>query len=310
MAAVHPSLEARLAALELTPQVLADRDARIAAWQLRDAWAALVALAGPGIALEVAAATPVGAFGVVEYVCRSAPTIGEALQRWVRYLNLLDDVVEVALIADDDDVSLEVVVESATPCPQAHELCFGLVVAQCRDLSRGRFAARRVELSHALHDVDPYRRFFGCEVVAGAERCRLVMPRRMMGLELASADPNLLAILERHAEELRAKEPAAPPMTEQVRRILATHLRDGDLEIAHVAARLGLTARSLQRRLKDEGSVFQSVRDGVRRELATRYLASGQLAIAEISFLLGFSEPSAFFRAHKRWTGHAPGRRM
>ena len=72
-----------------------------------------------------------------------------------------------------------------------------------------------------------------------------------------------------------------------------------------VAKRLGLTSRSLQRRLKDDGTSFQTLREDVRRELARRYLDDG-LAIAEISFLLGFSEPSAFFRAFKRWTGETP----
>jgi AraC-like DNA-binding protein len=66
-----------------------------------------------------------------------------------------------------------------------------------------------------------------------------------------------------------------------------------------------MTGRSLQRRLKDEGTVFQSVRDEMRRDLADHYLGQG-MSFAEISFLLGFSEPSAFFRAFKRWTGLTP----
>jgi AraC-like DNA-binding protein len=72
-----------------------------------------------------------------------------------------------------------------------------------------------------------------------------------------------------------------------------------------MAKRLGLTARSLQRRLQDEGTSFQALRDETRRSLADRYLGQG-LSVAEISFLLGFSEPSAFFRAFKRWTGLTP----
>jgi AraC-like DNA-binding protein len=66
-----------------------------------------------------------------------------------------------------------------------------------------------------------------------------------------------------------------------------------------------MTSRSLQRRLRDEGTSFNAVREQTRRELATRYL-DDKLSIAEISFLLGFSEPSAFFRAYKRWTGETP----
>jgi AraC-like DNA-binding protein len=82
-------------------------------------------------------------------------------------------------------------------------------------------------------------------------------------------------------------------------------LRSADAHVDIVAARLGLTSRSLQRRLTDEGTTFATVREDVRRELARRYLTEG-LPIADISFLLGFSEPSAFFRAFKRWTGETP----
>lgn len=307
-AAVRGGERAVLDAIGLTREAVADQDAFITAAQLRDAWRALAAIAGPDVALRVAAAAPVGAFGLVEYLCRSAETVEEALRRWVRYLNLLDGEVDVALVTDDElgETSLEVVVESRTPAPHAHELCFGLVARQLRELAGDRARSRKVELSHALGGaLEAYTAFFGCPVEFGAPRCRLVLPSRALRLPLASADPNLLALLERQAEALSARDPQGPPMTAQVRRILCRLLRDGDPDIGVVAARLGLTARSLQRRLKDEGTTFQLARDDVRRELAARYLESG-LAIAEISFLLGFSEPSAFFRAYKRWTGSTP----
>jgi AraC-like DNA-binding protein len=88
-------------------------------------------------------------------------------------------------------------------------------------------------------------------------------------------------------------------------RVLHAALRAGEGHVDVIAKRLGLTARSLQRRLKDEGTTFNAVREDVRRQLSRRFLEDG-LSIAEISFLLGFSEPSAFFRAFKRWTGQTP----
>jgi AraC-like DNA-binding protein len=90
-----------------------------------------------------------------------------------------------------------------------------------------------------------------------------------------------------------------------VRRVLRSALSNADPQLSATAKRLGLTARSLQRRLQDEGTSFQALRDETRRALADRYLTEG-LSLAEISFLLGFSEPSAFFRAFKRWTGRTP----
>src|SRR5258706_6352296 len=102
LGSVH--LAAFWAATDLAPAIVADDDARISPAQFCVAWAELVRLTGnPRIALAMADATPAGAFGIVEYVCRSAPTLGEALRQWVRYLNLLDDAVEVALVAEADD---------------------------------------------------------------------------------------------------------------------------------------------------------------------------------------------------------------
>jgi AraC-like DNA-binding protein len=141
--------------------------------------------------------------------------------------------------------------------------------------------------------------------VFGADHTQLVLPAAALAIGLRSADPQLLAILTRAAGDLAAKGVEAPTVTAQVARALRDELRSDRSTIEHAAKRLGLTPRSLQRRLKDEGTAFQVVREDVRRQLAERYLAD-RLSLAEISFLLGFSEPSAFFRAFKRWTGLTP----
>jgi AraC-like DNA-binding protein len=294
-------------ATDLTAAVVADDEARITAAQFCVAWAEAARLTGDrALALTIAAATPPGAFGIIEYVCRSSATLGDALRQWVRYLNLLDDAVEVGLDVDDDRAYLHVARESEAPAPASHELCWALVARQARELSAAPFRLRAVELAHpAPDDVGRYRAWFDAPVVFGAEHTRLVFPRDALAASLVSSDPALLAILTRAADELTRTLSTDPSIAAGVKRALHELLRAGDAELDVVAKRLGLTARSLQRRLKDEGTSFADLRDAVRRDLARRYLDDG-LAISEISFLLGFSEPSAFFRAFKRWTGQAP----
>lgn len=73
-----------------------------------------------------------------------------------------------------------------------------------------------------------------------------------------------------------------------------------------MAARLKMSERSLQRRLADEGVTFDALLDEVRRVLSLRYLADPSIAIAEVAYLLGYSEPSPFYRAFRRWTGTSP----
>ncbi|HEU0032676.1 MAG TPA: AraC family transcriptional regulator [Kofleriaceae bacterium] len=301
-------LEAFYGATDLTPEIVADDDARITPAQLCVAWAEAIRLtANRQLALAIASAIPAGTFGIVEYVCRSAPTLGDALRWWVRYLNLLDDAVEVGLVVEGDRACLRVVRDSEAPAPASHELCWALVARYARELSTLPFRLLAVELSHVApaEDVAAYRAFFDAPIVFGAEQTQLVMPASALAASLVSSDPALLAILARAADELARKTTTDPLITAQVKRVLHDVLRTDDANIDVVAKRLGLTPRSLQRRLKDEGTSFQAVREATRRDLAERYLADG-LTIAEISFLLGFSEPSAFFRAFKRWTGETP----
>ncbi len=294
-------------ASDLTPQLVADEDARISPAQFCVAWAEAIRLTGDAqLALTIARATPPGAFGIVEYVCRAAPTLGDALRRWVRYLNLLDDAVEVALETEGDRAYLRVVRESEAPAPASHELCFALVAHYARQLVTAPVRITAVELVHrAPADVAPYRAWFDAPVVFGAAETRLVLPAAALAHALVSSDPALLAILTRAADELARKTESAPSLAAQVARVLRDVMRGEAANVDVVAKRLGMTSRSLQRRLKDEGTSFQAVRDATRQELAKRYL-DARLSIAEISFLLGFSEPSAFFRAFKRWTGQTP----
>jgi hypothetical protein len=101
--------------------------------QLCVAWAAAIRLTDdPNLALRIADATPPGAFGIVEYICRSAPTLRDALTQWCRSLRLLDDAVRVGLVDVDAGVALRVLIESEAPAPASHELCFALVVRHAR----------------------------------------------------------------------------------------------------------------------------------------------------------------------------------
>ena len=293
----------------LTPELVADGDARITPAQFCVAWAELVRQTrDPSIALKMARSTPPGAFGIVEYLCRSAPTLGEALRQWVRYLNLLDDAVEVALVEEGDVAAVRVTAESEAPAPASHELCFAMLHAQATAISTVPFRAERVDFTHRSNLVEAYARFFDAPVRFGAAETELVIARSLMDAKLVSADPALFGILARAADDAERKQTVEAQdkvLTAQVKRTLHKALREGASEVDDVAKRLGLSGRSLQRRLKDEGTSFQELREETRRDLARHYLDL-DLAISEISFLLGFSEPSAFFRAFKRWTGLTP----
>jgi AraC-like DNA-binding protein len=289
---------------------LADHDARVTAQQFHDAWAELLRQTGDAqIALKLAAAIPVGTFGLVEYVCRASATLGEALRQWLRYLNLLDDAVLVGIEEQGDRIYLRVVRDRPVATPASHELCFAVLFAQTRSITTEPFQLLGVEFAHAAPaSTEAYARSFGAQVRFGAKETQMVFPASAFALPLRSADPNLLAILERslgskHDGARVEREP--PSMSARIRSSLLEALRTNRYDIVSMARSLAITPRKLQRALKEEGTSFNAIRDELRYTLASRYLDEG-LSIAEISFLLGFSEPSAFFRAFKRWSGTTP----
>jgi len=294
-----------LQASDLTPEMLSDPDARVSPAQFCVAWATAVRLSGtPTLALAITEAIPQGAFGVVEYVCRSAPTLRDALGQWCRYLGILDDAVDVALVDTGSVCALRVTRESDAPAPASHELCFALIVRHARAMLGPAMRVTEVSFTHRATpaEVAAHEAFFGAPVRFGRKHTELVLPAHVLATALPTADPNLLEVLRPMAEDRRARVPTTPLLTDQVRRALRAALSHDDAQLPAIAKRLGMTGRSL---LRDEGTVFQTVRDETRRDLADRYLGEG-MSLSEISFLLGFSEPSAFFRAFKRWTGLTP----
>lgn len=154
-----------------------------------------------------------------------------------------------------------------------------------------------------------YLRVFGVVPDFAADDNCVRFSRELLERPVPAADPLLSRVIERHAEALLAARPLPAETTvARVRRLPCESLGQDEaaVTLAGIAERLRMSERWLQRRLADEGQTFDALLDELRRELASRYLADKKLAIAEVAFLLGYSEPSAFHRAFKRWTGKTP----
>jgi AraC-like DNA-binding protein len=127
-----------------------------------------------------------------------------------------------------------------------------------------------------------------------------------MGLPLRRRDPALRQWLEGQAARILARLPAAGDVGDEVQSVLSAQLTAGDLRIAVAARRLAVTVRTLQRRLARAGTSFEARCDDARKEAAETFLSDTTLSIAEVAYLLGYSEPTAFHRACKRWRGTTP----
>lgn len=149
-------------------------------------------------------------------------------------------------------------------------------------------------------------RVLGCPVHFGQPETRFVLRRDLLERPLPRTDPGLFQYLERHAAAVAERLPTSGDLSTRVRRLVMESLRDGEPSPARVAKSLGLSERTLQRRLRDEGTTLTRIADATRRELSEHYLTEPNVAAFEVAFLLGYSEPSAFHRAFRRWTGITP----
>jgi AraC-like DNA-binding protein len=169
------------------------------------------------------------------------------------------------------------------------------------------FPLRGVTVAHRRPpDVGEHERIFGCPVRFGAEHNRLILDRIAWETPTRGAHPGVLGVLSEHADLLLSRLPRGPELVERTRRAIGGRLRGGDPSIKSVAREIGMSERSLQRHLRELGFSFNSLADEVRQATARLYLAQPDMALAEISYLLGFADQSAFSRAFKRWTGTTP----
>ncbi|MFE2142973.1 AraC family transcriptional regulator [Streptomyces sp. NPDC059456] len=174
---------------------------------------------------------------------------------------------------------------------------------------------RRIPLAYAAfaypappHEAE-YEVLFDCPVRFGADRTGAAFDARWLAAPLVRDEAELDEMLRRAPFDLLSRPEYAASVSEQVRRALARQLRSSPRlpELGEVAARLAVSPATLRRRLRQEGTSFQQLKDHVRRDAAIAGLAESSEPIAELAARLGFSEDTAFHRAFRRWTGTTPG---
>lgn len=296
----------------LDQAVLRDDEARIPVSREAALWSAGTALCrDPHFGLRAAAAYRPGQFDVFDYVCRSAPSVRGAIERSIRYNRLLHDTAELRL---EERGPLATVIhrwhgDPAALSHEAEEYTLGVMVSAARSWSGGRFTVRSVSFRHPRPaDIAPLVSFFGTDrLTFGAADGAVTFERALLDMAMPAADPGLCSVLERHADALLSQLPRSSDFPGRVRELIASSLRDGAPTAEDIARALHLSARTLQRRLADAETSFGEELESVRKGLAARFLQDRRIAIADVAFLLGYSEARAFHRAFKSWTGQTPG---
>ena len=247
--------------------------------------------------------------GLLYYVQASSDSLGEALRRLARYSALSNEGVQIRYLGDKRLlVRFEYVGVARREDRHQIEFFVTALVRICRHLTGRRLLPIGVKLVHRRAETSSeFKAFFGCDVRFGRNIDEVVYPGSAKGLPSVNADPYLNVLLEKYCNDALAKRRTlAKSWRLSVENAIAPLLPHGRADISSVAEQLGVSRRTLARRLAAEGLTFAGALDALRFDLAKRYLQEPRLPISQIAWLLGYGATSAFDHAFKRWSGQAP----
>jgi AraC-like DNA-binding protein len=242
--------------------------------------------------------------GPVGLLVREQPTLRLALDALARYTRMLNEALFLTIEESGDVVVVreELIIGNLGPVRQSTELAIGVVFRMLRSYLGPEWRPRRVCFAHdAPIDQSVHQRVFGKAVEFGHDFNGVVCARA----DLEHPNPNADPTMARYARQLldAGSVRTAPSMTAQVRGLVVTLLGSGPCTIDVVAQHLGVDRRTIHRHLTSEGQTYSKLIDGVRRELAARYMKTRGRSLAEVSALLGFSAPSGFSRWYRQQFG-------
>ena len=258
---------------------------------------------GPSFGVDAGFAIPPGRLGLVDHLCAAAPTVGAALEDLQRYFALV--ATGVRLRWQGSSLSIEL-----PPVELAHQRLFAEITFALVDQRMTARAGRALGAVVAFPWPAPAHRDrierHWPSARFDAPGCSMALPADCVEVALASADPALRELLDGYASRELASRRPAPVVSARVSREVVAALPGRPSSAGEVARALGMSPRSLRRALAAEGTRFSDVRDAAMLGVAAGALADPARTIAEVGWLLGYSEPSAFHRAFRRWTNSTP----
>lgn len=260
------------------------------------------------LGLKAARRLILGDVGAVDYVVSSARTVRSAIEQASRYARLISDVVDVKLELEGSVAFVRLENRVALPRAAADFQVGGFFRNHVCDWLGSRVGELTVWFTHdGPADLREYARTFDpAKLRFNAPVLGFAFDREVLDLPLPKADPNLHGVLVPYAEQMLSALPAVGSVTANVRSLIGLQLADGGPDVAGVASQLGMSLRTLARRLETEGTTFRELVDDVRQQLALEHVSRHAASFSEITEQLGFSHVAAFHRAFRRWTGQTP----
>lgn len=250
--------------------------------------------------------------GLLGFALLSATDVGSALRTLMRYGAIFQDCDDGQLLTERDYAYLSYRVDSSSLPPSRHDsdMSTAFTVFFLRKVVSPSWAPIAVQLQHPVPTSDlheEYERIFQCRVSFGGATNLVTMPSSILSAPIQSSDKRLFDVIERHLRLLQEQSPLEGALAQRVGGAIMQRLSTGPPSQEAVADALGMSPRDLHRELAANSLRFNELLDVARKELATRLLVTTTRSLAEITYLLGYSEETAFIRAFRRWMKCTPG---
>jgi AraC-like DNA-binding protein len=247
--------------------------------------------------------------GVLGYVLLNSATLGDALVNLVRYYRVLTEGPEFDFMVGKNEAMFvdRIIDPMVVDERQAVEFRLGVIYRFCQLITGRDLQLSRVEFQHAKpKEARTVRQVFGAPVRYERDRNAMVLEGKLLNCPIQTADNKLVKILKRHCRLILGTRPKTGDFVFEVQQLITTLLPSGQPKIDAIAQELGMSSRTLTRRLSEEGLTYKGLLEEVRRKLALQYLKDRRISLKQVAYLLGYSEVSAFYHAFRRWTGSSP----
>lgn len=263
----------------------------------------------PALGLEIAALVEPKHLGILAYLVLSCETLADALRRYHDYHRLVYDGIPLQINVDGELLSIA---WDKVPYNLGAQITDEIAIALMMEFLKSILDIENIRL-HEVHfehsvtkNVMLYEQYFRCKVRFGQAKTQVLVAVSEMARPLKKGDQTLQHILKQQAEALLEKLPNTNPADYRLQQTILAGLQNNSFQIEHVAQKMNMSVRQLQRHLQQQGKTYQQRMQEIRCMMATEYLKDPDLSLQEIALLLGYSEQSAFQRAFKQWTKMTP----
>jgi AraC-like DNA-binding protein len=248
--------------------------------------------------------------GLLFYVVSASKDLSEALAHLERYFRIVNEAVHLQLRRVPDGVVAEFSFTGLARLGARQNVEFGvaIITKALREIVGRNIRPMRVTFAHPRNShLREFERFYRCPVEFSASSVQLSFSRETLALPLVTEDPYLLEALRPLCEEAARERRTAPgSLRSSVENEVQKLLPHGTAERRTVAKALGMSTRTLARRLAEEGTTFEDVVDRLRQSLALQYIKDRELSLSQIAWLIGYGGSTSLNHAFRRWTGRSP----